>query len=85
MLKDLQNGLAGPYQGTVLHPQEFWDKHVSKNLPLVFRGALKESPATRKWTDEYLKEKYGDLLLVFFIALNAHCTISKLQIFFYMW
>ena len=23
---------------TVLHPQEFWNKHVSQNLPLVFRG-----------------------------------------------
>ena len=46
---------------TVLHPQDFWEKHVSKNMPLVFRGSLKQSPALHKWTDEYLKEKYGDL------------------------
>ncbi|XP_020631250.1 uncharacterized protein LOC110068214 [Orbicella faveolata] len=46
---------------TVLKPQEFWEKHVSKYEPLVFRGALANSPALQKWTDEYLKEKYGDL------------------------
>ena len=46
---------------TILKPQEFWDKHVSKYEPLVFRGALANSPALQRWTDEYLKEKYGDL------------------------
>ena len=46
---------------TVLKPQEFWDKHVSRYEPLVFRGALAKSPALKKWTDEYLKAKYGDL------------------------
>ena len=46
---------------TVLKPQEFWEKHVSKYEPLVFRGALANSPALQKWTDKYLKDKYGDL------------------------
>lgn len=46
---------------TVLKPQKFWEKHVSKYEPLVYRGALANSPALQKWTDEYLKEKYGDL------------------------
>lgn len=46
---------------TVLHPQVFWEEHVIKNLPLVFRGALKESPAIDRWSDDYLKEKYGEL------------------------
>lgn len=44
-----------------LRPEKFWEQHVSKNLPLVFRGGISESPAISKWTDEYIKEKYGDL------------------------
>jgi len=44
-----------------LRPEKFWEKHVSKNLPLVFRGGISESPAISKWTDKYIKEKYGDL------------------------
>ena len=50
---------------TVLHPREFWEKHVSKKLPLVFRGAIKESAAYRLWTDEYLAENYGDNLVLY--------------------
>lgn len=54
------NGPVVEYN-TVLKPQEFWEAHVSKDEPLVFRQALANSPALQKWTDEYLKEKYGDL------------------------
>lgn len=45
----------------VLHPEEFWNKHVLREEPLVFRQAIKDSPAISKWTDSYLREKYGDL------------------------
>lgn len=44
-----------------LRPENFWEHHVSKNLPLVFRGGISESPAISKWTDEYLRDNYGDL------------------------
>lgn len=44
-----------------LRPEKFWEKHVSKNIPLVFRGGISESPALTLWTDDYLKKKYGDL------------------------
>lgn len=60
-------GLQRPPNGpvieysSVLKPQEFWDKHVKQNQPLVFRQAIADSPAIKKWTDSYLKEKYGDL------------------------
>lgn len=54
------NGPVVEYN-TVLKPQEFWETHVSKSEPLVFRQAITDSPARQKWTDEYLKEKYGDL------------------------
>lgn len=54
------NGPVVEYN-SVLKPQEFWDKHVSMLKPLVFRQAIANSPARLKWSDQYLKEKYGDL------------------------
>ena len=59
----LQRPPIGPVveYNKVLKPQQFWDKHVSQNRPLVFRQAIADSTALKKWTDEYLKEKYGDL------------------------
>ncbi|XP_068724814.1 uncharacterized protein [Montipora capricornis] len=45
----------------VLRPQEFWKSHVSQNRPLVFRQAIGDSPAIKKWTDDYLKQTFGDL------------------------
>lgn len=44
-----------------LRPEKFWEQHVSQNVPLVFRGGIKESPALSLWTDAYIKEKFGDL------------------------
>lgn len=45
----------------VLTPEVFWEKHVSCSLPLVFREGIGESPALSTWTDEHLRENYGDL------------------------
>ena len=45
----------------VLRGDLFWEKHVSKGIPLVFRQGIGESPALSAWTDAYLKENYGDL------------------------
>jgi hypothetical protein len=42
-------------------PLEFWNKYVKISRPVVLRGAAKYSKAYQLWTDEYLKEKYGDL------------------------
>ncbi len=44
-----------------LHPAQFHESHVSKRKPLVFRKGVVESPALKKWTDEYLLKNYGDL------------------------
>eukprot|EP00794_Sanderia_malayensis_P012097 gene12097-13347_t len=44
-----------------LPAEEFWNKHVKDHIPLVFRQAIKKSPAIKEWTDEYLAKKYGDL------------------------
>lgn len=45
----------------VLRGDLFWEKHVGKGIPLVFRQGIGESPALFTWTDDYLKDKYGDL------------------------
>ena len=42
-------------------PLEFWSNYVKISKPVVFRGAAKHSKAYKLWTDEYLKEHYGDL------------------------
>ena len=44
-------------------PMEFWDKFASKRRPVVFRGAGKSFPAFRLWTDGYLKDKFGDMVV----------------------
>lgn len=45
----------------VLRADLFWEEHVSKGVPLVFRQGIGESPALSTWTDDYLRENYGDL------------------------
>lgn len=45
----------------VLRPEEFWEKHVSRSVPLVFRQGIGLSPALSTWTDDYLRENYGEL------------------------
>lgn len=42
-------------------PQKFWDEYASVQRPVIFRGAAKNFPAFHLWTDQYLKENYGDL------------------------
>ncbi|CAB4006791.1 Hypothetical predicted protein [Paramuricea clavata] len=42
-------------------PLEFWSNYVKISKPVVFRGAAKHSKAYKLWSDEYLKERYGDL------------------------
>jgi len=52
-------------------PQEFWDKYIQDKggpfegfgKPVLFRGAGKRQPAYELWTDDYLKEKHGEVHL----------------------
>lgn len=34
--------------------------YIYDNRPSVIRGALRDSPALTKWTDEYLIKEYGE-------------------------
>ena len=58
-----QDGGMIPVDETVEIPgsQEFYDNYVKMVKPLVFRGAAKNYPAFKKWTDAYLKENFQDL------------------------
>ncbi|XP_057304509.1 uncharacterized protein LOC130641645 isoform X2 [Hydractinia symbiolongicarpus] len=42
-------------------PQEFWDKCIHIQKPCLFRGAGSNFPAKKKWTNEYLIDRFGDL------------------------
>lgn len=42
-------------------PKQFWDQYASIRKPVIFRGAGKHFPAFHLWTDQYLKENYGEL------------------------
>ena len=43
-----------------LHPQDFWDKHVSIKKPAVLRGHKNDEAAFKVWTDDYLRTTYAD-------------------------
>lgn len=44
-------------------PAEFWNKYASTRRPVVFRGAGKNFPAFNLWTDEYMKDKFGEMVV----------------------
>ena len=48
-------------EGTMPSPLEFWTKYASKGEPVLFRGAANRSLARHRWTDEYVREHFGDL------------------------
>ena len=46
-----------------LSPERFMEDHVKAFRPAIIRGVAKKSPAFKRWTDEYLKTQYGDLIM----------------------
>ena len=59
----LQRDPEGPVKeySEPLAAEEFWQNHVKPHIPLVYRQAIKKSPALKSWTDEYLTKYFGDL------------------------
>lgn len=43
--------------------ESFKSEYLDKQKAVVFTDLIKDWPATSKWTIEYFKEKYGDLLV----------------------
>ena len=47
----------------MISSEDFYERHVARHKPVVLKNVAKRWPATKLWTDEYLKEKYGNLTL----------------------
>ena len=47
----------------LISPEDFARKYVIPRKPIVFRNVVKDWPAFKLWSDEYLTEKYGDMEL----------------------
>lgn len=45
----------------LLNPTEFYNDYVLKVTPVILKGAARLSPAYDHWTDNYLREKYGEV------------------------
>jgi len=50
---------------------DFQNLYMGPNRPVVFKDLASSWPATRKWTPEYLKQKYGDLRVKVYNASYA--------------
>jgi hypothetical protein len=44
-------------------PQEFFEQYVAEQRPVLLRGLAEATKAYSKWTDKYLKEKYGNVAI----------------------
>ena len=66
------------HEETFPTPLEFYERFIKQYKPVVIRGVAKHSPAYHLWTEEYLKETYGDLT----VRLEARCHITVLNYFF---
>lgn len=41
-------------------PQDFYEKYFKQSKAAIFRGAVTNSKAYTLWTDDYIREKYGE-------------------------
>lgn len=42
-------------------PKDFFEEYASISRPVIFKGAAKLSPGFSLWTDNYIREKYGNV------------------------
>ncbi|XP_013411943.1 jmjC domain-containing protein 5 [Lingula anatina] len=60
-------GSHRPAEGTIgikdfwPDPATFYNNYIKPGKPLLFKGKAKGIPAFNLWTDEYLRNKYGDI------------------------
>lgn len=43
-----------------LSKKDFYKNYVSKRRPVIFKGGIKDWPCSKKWSFDFLKEKYGE-------------------------
>lgn len=61
-------------------PLTFYREYVSKNIPLVIRGAVKHWPAISKWSIPYLREVLGNEEISVAVTPNGYAdAINKID------
>ncbi|CAF0921128.1 unnamed protein product [Adineta ricciae] len=64
-------------------PLTFYRDYVSRNKPVVIKGALNQWPALSKWTDsQYLRTQLGDQLVTIDITPDGYGDSVKLHKYF---
>lgn len=57
---------------------EFYDKYLSRNKPVIITGFVEKWPAYNKWTIDYLANKIGDRLVpIVTIVDGDYCNTTK--------
>jgi len=51
--------------------EEFAERYVRRERPVIVRGAVKDWPPSKKWTPEYLKAMYGARSLEIGVSTNG--------------
>lgn len=55
----------------------FIHEYLKKSRPVIFRNALKDWPAFTKWSNKYLREKYGGKRVKF--QLTPHGEFERIE------
>ncbi|MCS6818353.1 MAG: cupin-like domain-containing protein [Chitinophagales bacterium] len=50
----------------------FYDCYVKRSVPVIIKGIVEEWPAYRKWSLEYIAQKYGDQPVGFMQVFDGH-------------
>lgn len=63
---------------SLIMPLAFYREYVSKNVPLVIRGAIKHWPAVDKWSVSYFRKVLGDERVSVAVTPNGYAdAIAK--------
>jgi hypothetical protein len=62
--------------------QEFQDEYLVKNRPVIVTDAISRWGSEKVWTEEYLTEKFGDLLVQVYDDLFHLEDVTTLQSYF---
>ncbi|XP_062573587.1 uncharacterized protein LOC134235475 [Saccostrea cucullata] len=57
--------------------EDFFRKYLKRSKPVIFKGVLKDWPAYTKWSNKYLREKYGEHEILF--QLTPHNEFERIE------
>ena len=58
-------------------PLWFYREHVSRNLPCIWRGAVRHWPAISKWSNEYLRRVVGRKVVSVAVTPNGYADAVR--------